>query len=536
MKWIHTDPKGGSLLWRSFRMFLPVFLLLLLCNSRVSGEEKEKEAFRIEYFGYNTCAACAPEEEFYDIIRSQIGDLREEIPYVIYEYNTFHQEDRQKLSKRREELDIPDNNGVWPIVIAGDHVLIGLEETEKQIREILLTESERNVSFLPSDTVAEESSPAETKSDLQEIFKTRLSEQLGEISDEDSVILYFSTLSCRDCLKMKELLDGLEREIVLDTGKKSQIRVCEISIAEEENVPVLWQFFESYQVPQEERMVPILFFSKGFLPGVKAAEQNLLTELKKGSMRDFLSVVLKSEASEKVTVTGRFAMAVTGFINGLNPCGASMLLMLLAAGMMLDKRILKVGLSYLAGKFLSYFAMGFGLYQLFLQIDHSILSKMSRSISGVSAVLFLILAIMYFIDFWNVRKKEYGKIRMQLPASLRRWNHKQIEKFTESSGKALLPAIFVLGLIISAGEFFCTGQVYLAAIMYMMKENAGNADTILTFLIYIAAMCIPSLILVIVIDKTGNVIRTSDRTLEWMPAVKLLTALIFLAAAVVMLL
>ena len=48
-------------------------------------------------------------------------------------------------------------------------------------------------------------------------------------------------------------------------------------------------------------------------------------------------------------------------------------------------------------------------------------------------------------------------------------------------------------------------------------------------------MCIPSFLIVLVIEKTKNVIRMSNKTLEWLPAIKLVTAIVFFMFAVFML-
>ena len=104
-----------------------------------------------------------------------------------------------------------------------------------------------------------------------------------------------------------------------------------------------------------------------------------------------------------------------------------------------------------------------------MAIGQDIFLSISNVLTWIFAAVFFILAILYLIDFVNVKRKQYGKIRMQLPTALRKWNHERIEKASKINAKWMIPAAVVLGIMISAGEFFCTGQVYLAAILYMMK-------------------------------------------------------------------
>lgn len=86
--------------------------------------------------------------------------------------------------------------------------------------------------------------------------------------------------------------------------------------------------------------------------------------------------------------------------------------------------------------------------------------------------------------------------------------------------------------MISAGEFFCTGQIYLASIVYLIKESSG--ETIVNYLyliIYTAALCIPQLLLVLVVQRARSMAGASKLALRGMPAVKLIYGMLFLILA-----
>ena len=300
------------------------------------------------------------------------------------------------------------------------------------------------------------------------------------------------------------------------------------------------KLFSLYNVPSDKQQVPIVFYKDGYLSGADEITKNLEQVWKSGGLTNFdLDALLSSDEAkeEKSESTQTYiGLAITGFINGVNPCGASMLLMLLAAIAMSGRSVIKTGCAYLAGKFTAYFAMGMGLYKLFMAIGQDIFFSISNVLTWIFAAVFCILAILYLIDFVNVKQKQYGKIRMQLPTALRKWNHERIEKASKINAKWMIPAAVVLGIVISAGEFFCTGQVYLAAILYMMKmQQEMKLQTNAAFIVYVTAMCIPSFLIVLVIEKTKNVISMSNKTFEWLPAIKLVTAIIFFMFAVFML-
>ena len=518
-----------------------------------SEEQTSNLPVQMEYYQYNVCASCHPEDDFFAVVSDTITPLKEEYPYEIAVYNTFRAEDKQRFEKRLQELGLKEAEVSLPalIIVSEDSgatvCLSGLDK----IREKLANTLKQAVKSVSIEAAGESDNQIEistaTKEEIKkqtEIqpsendWKEQLREAVSEDKSTDSVLLYFSTVSCTDCNEVKTLLKNLTDEQTME----NPLVIHEFNIAEGDGVILVQKLFSLYNVPSDEQQVPIVFFNGGYLSGAKSIKDNLEQTWKDGKLIGFdVERVLSKEGAslekENASAQTYIGLAVTGFINGINPCGASMLLMLLAAIAMSGRSVLKVGCAYLAGKFAAYCAMGMGLYQLFMAIGQDVLLNISQLLTWIFAAVFLILAILYLIDFINVKRKQYGKIRMQLPAALRKWNHERIEKATKTNARWMIPAAVVLGIVISAGEFFCTGQVYLAAILYMMKiQQERQLQTIVAFLIYVMAMCVPSLLIVLVLEKTKNVIRMSNKTLEWLPAIKLATAVVFLLFAVLMVL
>lgn len=543
--------KKYSSVWIAF--LCAIFLTCVFKHGSVSMASQNEEQNRnhltvqMEYYQYNVCASCHPEDDFFDIVTETIRPIREEYPYEISVYNTFRSYDREKFEKRLQDLGLTQDEVKQPALIVGDVCLSGLDEIKEKLADSL-KQAAQSVSVegtSESDDQIETSdvTPTETENQTESRssqidWKEQLREVVSGDKSTDSVILYFSTVSCTDCNEVKTLLQKLTDEQTTE----NPLVIHEFNIAEGDGVVLVQKLFSLYNVPSDEQQVPIVFFNGGYLSGAKAVTANLEQTWKDGKLTGFnVNELLSKEEGqqEKETASTQtyIGLAVTGFINGVNPCGASMLLMLLAAMAMSGRSVLKVGCAYLAGKFAAYCAMGMGLYQLFMAIGQDILLNISQVLTWIFAAVFLILAILYLIDFINVKRKQYGKIRMQLPAALRKWNHERIEQATKTNARWMIPAAVVLGIVISAGEFFCTGQVYLAAILYMMKmQQERQLQTVFAFLIYVAAMCVPSLLIVLVLEKTKNVIRMSNKTLEWLPAIKLATAVVFLLFAVLMLL
>lgn len=87
--------------------------------------------------------------------------------------------------------------------------------------------------------------------------KSSFCEAVSKDKSTDSVILYFSTISCTDCSEVKSLLKKMTDE---QTTKKPLV-IHEFNIAEGDNVVLLQKLFSIYGVASDKQQVPIVFFS-----------------------------------------------------------------------------------------------------------------------------------------------------------------------------------------------------------------------------------------------------------------------------------
>lgn len=93
--------------------------------------------------------------------------------------------------------------------------------------------------------------------------------------------------------------------------------------------------------------------------------------------------------------------------------------------------------------------------------------------------------------------------------------------------------IFLLGLVVSAGEFLCTGQVYLASILYLAKSGqAWNWQLAGAFFCYVGGSILPSAVLVVLVCRGKRILALSELARKRMPVIKLVTAVFFLLAGV----
>lgn len=346
--------------------------------------------------------------------------------------------------------------------------------------------------------------------------------RLEELEKTDTEFVLFTTASCDSCRNVKtwmeEHLSGLP------------VKTAEESIMEPSGYELLQMMIRHYEVPDQDQQVPVLFYRGGYLSGEKAICEGILVLLEQepymGSWTDIGDDIREERMPEK---QAWWKILLTGFVNGLNPCGMSMLLMVLSLLMNTESGFLKGSLSYLAGKFIAYFFMGTGAFFLFAAVETSGFLQLERGLTAAFAVLAFLIGILNFVDYRNVRRKQYGKVIVQLPAALRKKNHRWIEKLKQIPAMFLVPFLFGLGMVISMGEFFCTGQMYAASVLYMGRmQSRITAEIVLWLLLYVSAMCLPLLLLILVIQKSRNLLAVSRITLEGMLAIKCINGVFFL--------
>ncbi len=142
-------------------------------------------------------------------------------------------------------------------------------------------------------------------------------------------------------------------------------------------------------------------------------------------------------------------VTVGALIDSLNPCAISVLLLTIGFFLTVGafrSNILKFGLVYIIGLFVSYFLIGLGIFSAFNFFGAP------KFMAKIGAVLLIVLGII------NLLKNLFPQLSfgwlMQLPKSGSRLIGKLINKSS-------LPAVFLIGIVVGLFEFPCTGGPYL---------------------------------------------------------------------------
>ena len=349
---------------------------------------------------------------------------------------------------------------------------------------------------------------------------------ITNVGKDDTALILFVTGSCDSCREAEEYL----KKYLPDKNCRLYI----YSIMEDGNAEVIRKLMKIYEVPDSKQQVPLLFFKTGFLSGADAIRENTLNSLENSDTQGTWEAVAQSFLAEKEDLKlSKLKLAATGFANGLNPCGISMLLMVLSVLLMSGKSFFKGSFAYLFGKFFAYLCLGFTIGKLLGVIEGRAFKTVHGTLNIIFAVLALCFGLFYFMDFIHVLRKDYGKERLRLPEKFRKWNHEKIKKMSDVQGWLWYPGLFLLGIVISAGEFLCTGQVYLATLLYMAgRSGSFDRGLVGNLMIYLTAMCVPMVLLTVFVANGKTIISASHISLKLLPVIKLTYSIFFFALCI----
>lgn len=502
----------------------------------------EEDPLRVEFFYQEVCATCDGTEEFYEIYNQILTDREKaELNVEIVAYNVFLESNEDHYRQVAEEKGIPDGTS-FPVLVTGDEWVSGYDALESSLKAMLQGNSRRDESRGGKGTenpAQEEGEPAdgEESEPETEVGGTAQAavcarEAAGRIGEEDSAaLILFTTNFCEECESVKEWIG--EQAWLEDT------LILEYNIIEDNSLDFLKKMFRTCQVEDSCQKVPAVFAGNIVLTGdreIQSLTAQRMDALDNQELLEILNAVqIDCETEEisredAVSVANILTLAGAGLLAGFNPCSISMLLMLLSLIVSAKASVLRSGLMFLAGKYVAYFAIGMAIYLTASQVFQGTLDHVGWIINRVLAVLFIGAAIFYTVDGVKIFRKDYGHIRTQLPAGLRKANHKLIRKISGMSGVMQPLLILGLGIAIALGEFFCSGQIYMASITYMLKD--GEAIVWLPFVVYVTAMSLPAVCMIFLIQKTRNTDRISEFMFRHLGMIKILDAVLFFCFAV----
>lgn len=337
--------------------------------------------------------------------------------------------------------------------------------------------------------------------------------------------IYFYSSTCSTCQKLASFYKDLE-------DKNKNLLIKKYNITDLKNESLLDKYNNTYNVNEDdEGIVPVVFIKNTYLTGEKDIRSRLESIILENDGLNTIEVqdmsVNHAADIKKFINFKTVSVFLAGLINGINPCSMSMLLFFISLIMVKKVNIMKIGIAFSAGKFLAYLLLGTIFFELLSKLN---IGWLHTAIKIIMLIVIVILVTLNLQDFFAAKREKYNKIRVQLPTAFRKFNHKIIKKLANIADlKLILIVSFLLGMIISLGEFLCTGQIYLTTIVTILQTNDSlNLQALFYLLLYDLAFIIPLLILTFGIYKGKEVFDVSEVIRGKLHIIKLINAGIFL--------
>ena len=334
---------------------------------------------------------------------------------------------------------------------------------------------------------------------------------------------FFYQHGCDDCEKVEKFIfPQLDKDV----------RIVRIHTSKKDNFLKLIAYLDEFKNSSNET-VYIVVNGKYLFAGYRDIERRLLPEI--NAMTDAGAAPEKKNVVKKHSSTMTFLTVLSaGLIDGINPCVFSalvFLISLLAVSGIKGRTLLFVGIVYCAACFLTYLAIGLGLLSVIKAITSYYEAK--KLINYSMAFILIILAIFSFSDAMNyMRTGNASSVLLKLPECLKLFMNSFNRKLLKA--RAILPASFAIGVVVTVIESACTGQVYVPTLVLISGKEGVFSKYFLWLLFYNLMFIIP-LILVFAGAycglKLSNFLTISRRSVVYS---KLAMTILFAGLAIIL--
>lgn len=540
-------------------MLLLLFLAVIVTGCAGRNAQPENKPVELILFHNNPCESCDEEGQFRELLKEKANGCS----YTVTSYYIYGTVGSEKLEEVVSELGIDRTDLVFPLVVADSRYLMGKSRVTEGIGDFVrgVTDSAQpkeaetgGEGQTGKASEAGEVSEADGASEADEASKTGKVSEAGNASEADEAseavaaddrskefsaggvpdriqLLFFSTLSCSNCEKAWEYLGTLPEHVNVE-GREYPLDIINLSVAEDDNALFFSDLARQYNVPESEQKVPVLFLGDRWLAGENSIRKDTWELLMKGSgLGSTYQASVQEKDSGESNVFFLLKTLGVGFLNGFNPCALSIVLLFLSLLATMKEGFLKYSIAFLIGKFVAYVLMGIAVSMAVSAVSLQAFTVVRNVINVVLILFCIVLAVGNLLDCYHAFRGEYGRIRVQLPRVLRRFNDRTVRAILNPAvGRLLLLVVFAGSMLIAVGEFFCTGQIYLASILQWLTRSLGGVSY-LTFVLYCTALCLPSAIITVMVNRGKSAMALADGSLKRMPWIKLANALLFLVFA-----
>jgi len=240
----------------------------------------------------------------------------------------------------------------------------------------------------------------------------------------------------------------------------------------------------------------------------------------------------RSRTPEKINRTTFVMVSVAALIDGLNPCAFATIILFFFLFYSVGhtrKTIVMVGVSFLAGVFVCYLAIGLLFYRAMAALKH--IHLLAGTIQWIAIGMVTVAGALSLVDALRAYRMEgRAPMLLVLPDWLKRLIRKRLTGVAHSGG--LLWTAFTAGLIVSLFESACTGQMYFP-LLQKLAYNRGTMMQGIGLLLWYNLLFLTPLIAVLMLALLGisiEQIASFSRKRVWIT--KLGLGVVFIGMAV----
>ncbi len=508
-------------------------LSLLLLGLAVPLAAQEEGAVHLLYFYAQSCPHCrAAYESVIRPLQEEYGSRLDVMPVEIGSpegYEAFV----------ATEKALTGASGRWeiPTVVMGDKAYVG----------------EEALKTLPDDVAAAMASGGVPWPDLPEVQALAEAHQSGPMgnpfvgggggltpcsNDEAATgceapapihMLYLYKPGCQECERTRYDLRYIQQ-------KYPQVVIEEHNVLED--APLAEWLGQKYDVPESLRLVaPAVVVGDTYLVGDALTPDNLLAAVQRyaesgapATWEDWSAEEGSRSIVNRFRSLGALTVAAAGLVDGFNPCAFATLIFFISYLTFMGrsgKDVLFVGGAFALGVFLTYLAVGVGLWKALSALPF--LAQIGRWLYGLTALICAVFAVYSFLDFLKARRGKREEMTLQLPSS---WRKKITTLIRKTKAENLVLSAFITGAVVSIIELACTGQVYLPTIIFVLSVPDLRAKGFLYLLLYNLLFITPLIVVFVLVYFGTTSLQLSKFLEKHTSTVKAVTALFFAVMAV----
>jgi cytochrome c biogenesis protein CcdA/glutaredoxin len=323
------------------------------------------------------------------------------------------------------------------------------------------------------------------------------------VSYSTEVVLFYAD-GCSHCARIERLLEKIEYDY-------PELEVVRYRITDPDRHDLLSQLLSAYEaelggVPivfvGNTAMVSDTFYDPSQSPITLAGracelklEQLIIEAVNGGALSPLAKVKEDSSVvlSKKVTIP---ALVLAAAADSVNPCTFAVLVLLLGALLVAGRKgkMLKAGLAFISGIYVSYLLMGIGIFS-------------AIQAAGIQRPFIIVVSCFaMLVGLWNVKDYfAYGKwFTIEVP---NRWRP-LVKRITSSA--VSVPGFFAIGVLDSLFLLPCSSGPYIAILAMLSKATTRSHGVGLLFL-YNLIFILPLLIIVFAVNYGYTTTARAER-------------------------